>query len=606
MIRLESRHRIAFPPAAVWPALSNTDWLNRALGLPPVRYSIQPLPEGSSLIMARARIFGREMRWREYPFEWLEPEFYRVHRVYETGPLREARLGTELTPQADGGTEVLMYSEVVPRSALDGWLIKRVFGPKTLRDTARIVAHLETALRTKAAVVPPRLPVHTPNEAGLQTGLAKLRATGQPDARIKLLENLLRESPDMELSHIRPFAIARRWNLDQWTTLELFLQATRCGLVDLSWELLCPNCRSMPLSPNLSLSQIQRTAHCEVCQIKYDAEFDKSVELKFAVNPAIRPRENQVYCLAGPGGKPHVLSQTWLEAGEEKLWKLPAKYAGRRLRSPQVKAPHIFPDDATPSSGQRLAIRCDASGFAVNSEPDGHRSGFAWAKNQNAFPVLLVLEQPQWSDDILTAARVTNWQSFRDLFASEVISPSEQITVGAQVILFTDLRGSTAMYRGLGDAPAYSIVRNHFTVLLEAVRAHHGTVVKTIGDAVMAAFSRVDEALEAVREMHANLPTVNAREKGPLALKSSLHVGPCLAVNANDRLDYFGTTVNLAARMVSCCQGGDLTISDDLFQRPEIAQFLEGHPKPEPSEVRFRGFDVPNRVWRIAMVAPPK
>jgi adenylate cyclase len=606
VLRLESQHVLPFPPETVWPALSNTDWLNRSLGLPPVNYSVKPLAEGGSSTTARARIFGREMRWREFPFEWLEPEFYRVHRVYETGPFREARLGTELIPQADGSTQVLMYSEVVPRSALDGWLIKRVFGPKTLRDAARIVAHLEASLRAKAAVVLPRLPVHPPNEAALQTGLAKLRATGQPESGVKTLEALLRDSPDMELSHIRPFAIARRWGLDQWATLELFLQATRCGLVDLSWELLCPNCRSMPLSPSLSLSQIQRTAHCEVCQIKYDAEFDKSVELKFAVSPAIRPRENQVYCLAGPGGKPHVLSQIWLEPGEEKLWKLPTQYAGRKLRSPQVKAPHIFADDAAQLSGQRLVIRCEASGFAISSEPDDGRSGFARVKNPNAFPALLILEQQQWSDDILTAARVTNWQSFRDLFSSEVISPTEQITVGAQVILFTDLRGSTAMYRGLGDAPAYSIVRNHFAVLLEAVRAHHGTVVKTIGDAVMAAFSRVDEALEAVRDMHANLPTVNAREKGPLALKSSLHVGPCLAVNANDRLDYFGTTVNLAARMVSCCQGGDLTISDDLFQRPEVAKFLEGRPRPEASEVRFRGFDVPNRVWRIVMVAAPK
>jgi class 3 adenylate cyclase len=223
-------------------------------------------------------------------------------------------------------------------------------------------------------------------------------------------------------------------------------------------------------------------------------------------------------------------------------------------------------------------------------------------RNPNAFPVLLALERIGWSDDILTAARVTNWQDFRDLFASEVISPTEQITVGSQVVLFTDLRGSTAMYRGLGDAPAYALVRDHFSVLAEATRAHRGTVVKTIGDAVMATFSRVDEALAAARRMHAEISAVRAADGVPLALKSSLHVGPCLAVNANDRLDFFGTTINLAARMVECSLGGDLVVSDELFQRPEMQDFLQTAPlPPEPSEVHFRGFEAPHRVWRIAM-----
>ena len=87
--------------------------------------------------------------------------------------------------------------------------------------------------------------------------------------------------------------------------------------------------------------------------------------------------------------------------------------------------------------------------------------------NPNPFPVVLSLDQVGWSEDILTAARVTNWQEFRDLFAHEVISPDEDITVGSQVVLFTDLRGSTAMYRSIGDAPAYALVRDHFAILTD-------------------------------------------------------------------------------------------------------------------------------------------
>jgi class 3 adenylate cyclase len=90
-----------------------------------------------------------------------------------------------------------------------------------------------------------------------------------------------------------------------------------------------------------------------------------------------------------------------------------------------------------------------------------------------------------------------------------------------------------------------------------------------------------------------------------MMLKASLNEGPCLAVNANDRLDFFGTTINLASRMISCCEGGDLCVSDEIFQRPEMTEFLKAsNVPPEPSDIRFRGFNNPRRVWRIQMTSP--
>jgi class 3 adenylate cyclase len=602
VIRLESRHDIAFPREAVWPILSKTDWLNRSVGLPAVHYEIQPRTEGGSTVTAHARVFGLETRWRELPFEWLEPEFYRVRRVFETGPFIEGRMGMELHEQPGGATRIVVCSELAPRNAFGRWVAKRLLGPKTERDMRRIAAHAEEFLRGRVKISFPRLPTHPVNEIALQTGLKKLLEAGHPADLVEQLEEFLRTSPDVELTHIRPLAVARQWGRDEWKVLALFLHSSHSGLLDFRWEILCPNCRSSRQPPVTSLSRLKRVTHCDVCQIQFDAEFDKSVELKFAVNQAIRPRDDQTFCLAGPGGKPHVLSQLWLEPLEERLWKMPKSTHPLRLRSPQVKQPLTVQPEDLPAPGQRLVISCDPARLHLDREPAGEGDGLARVRNPGPFPVLLSIEQTAWSDDILTAARITNWQEFRDLFSSEVISPAEQVMVGSQVILFTDLRGSTALYHGMGDAPAYALVRDHFSVLVEAIRAHRGTVVKTIGDAVMATFSRVDEALGAVRQMHQNIPAVNQAGGAPLALKSSLHVGTCLAVNANDKLDFFGTAINLAARMVECCRGCDLTVSDEFFHRPEMSDFLEGsHKKPEPSEVRFRGFDGPHRVWRIEM-----
>ena len=164
------------------------------------------------------------------------------------------------------------------------------------------------------------------------------------------------------------------------------------------------------------------------------------------------------------------------------------------------------------------------------------------------------------------------------------------------------------MYNGIGDAPAYALVRDHFAVLDAAIRENHGAIVKTIGDAVMAVFSKVEDALHAVKQMHDRLPDAVSSPSltSRLMLKSSLHVGPCLAVNANDKLDYFGTTINLAARLVGSSKGDDLIISNELYERSETADFLRTiGESPEPSEVEFRGFDTTHRVWRIPMTCNP-
>ena len=439
----------------------------------------------------------------------------------------------------------------------------------------------------------------------MQAGLGKLRVAGQPEELVHHLDRFIREMPDIEISHIRPFAVAWIWQRDRWGVLDLFLHATRAGLMDLSWEVLCPNCRSTRLPPASSLKEMHRTSHCGVCQIKFDAQFDKSVELKFSVSPAIRLGDRQTFCLAGPGGKPHVVSQLVLAPGQKRSWRIPELTQPYRLRSPQVKEPVTLKAVERGTPLYQPVVICRPDTFEVRFEDAPIENYAAQIFNPNEFPVQLILERIEWSEDILTAARVTNWQEFRDLFAAEIISPREQITVGSQVVLFTDLSGSTAIYNRVGDAPAYVLVRNHFAILTQAVQDHHGAIVKTIGDAVMAVFSQVDEALEAVREMHEKLPGANPdpNPEGRLILKSSLHLGPCLAVNANDKLDFFGTTINLAARMVTCCKGGDLTISDELYQRPETANFLRAIARPAvPSEVAFRGFGKPHKVWRVQVV----
>jgi class 3 adenylate cyclase len=230
--------------------------------------------------------------------------------------------------------------------------------------------------------------------------------------------------------------------------------------------------------------------------------------------------------------------------------------------------------------------------------------------NSHSHEITASLENLQWTDDASTAAFVTSLQEFRDLFSSEVLVPGQEIAVGAIALMFTDLKGSTAMYGRIGDAPAYALVRDHFRILIDAVRRNEGALVKTIGDAVMGSFSKPENALKAALEIHAGIAAANAagelgpkRKNGrpePLTVKIGLHHGPCFAVNMNDRLDYFGSVVNVAARTEGQCKGADIVLTATMAAIPAVAEILRTCGKPvEPFTASLKGFNDSFELCRV-------
>jgi class 3 adenylate cyclase len=165
--------------------------------------------------------------------------------------------------------------------------------------------------------------------------------------------------------------------------------------------------------------------------------------------------------------------------------------------------------------------------------------------------------------------------------------------------MFTDLRGSTALYGRLGDARAYGLVREHFAYLAAAVRRHDGAIVKTIGDAVMAAFADPADAVRAALAVQRGIAGFNrASGWNAISIKLGLHAGPCIAVTLNDRLDYFGSTVNLAARLQGRSEGDDLVFSASLVEDPAVAPLLAGLGL-EAETAQVKGFDAPVRFFRL-------
>jgi class 3 adenylate cyclase len=215
---------------------------------------------------------------------------------------------------------------------------------------------------------------------------------------------------------------------------------------------------------------------------------------------------------------------------------------------------------------------------------------------------LLILERMAWNDQAATAAEVTALQIFRDLFSSEALRPGEQISVGTLTVLFTDLRNSTKLYREIGDATAFGRVMNHFDVLKREIAEEDGALVKTIGDAVMAVFRSPAAALRAMLRAQQFLA---APPEGimPLTLKAGIHTGPCIAVTLNERLDYFGSTINMAARLEGLSTGHDVIVSAEVHGDAEVRELLgaaSNNLQAAPFEIELKGFAEERfSLWRV-------
>jgi class 3 adenylate cyclase len=205
----------------------------------------------------------------------------------------------------------------------------------------------------------------------------------------------------------------------------------------------------------------------------------------------------------------------------------------------------------------------------------------------------------------LTAKRLFATQTFHDLFRADTFGESQGFGVKDVTILFTDLKGSTQLYQREGDLNAYALVREHYGILSDAVAGQHGAVIKTIGDAIMATFNQPAEAVAAGLEMLREVPRMNkSAAHGDLILKVGVHRGAAISVTLNDRVDYFGQTVNIASRVQGSADGGEMLLTEEIFNADGVAELLEGSGwRVVAARVPLRGIDEPATVHRVSASA---
>ncbi|MCC7440376.1 MAG: adenylate/guanylate cyclase domain-containing protein [Bdellovibrionales bacterium] len=569
-------------PEELWPYVANTNEANKRTGMAPASYEFVPLPTGGTALVGRTRLGGFPAEYLELPYEWKTPQYLHVERFYSRGIFRYLKFGSQLQETSGGQTRITVFMDYVPRwpLPLKGTMTKQLqaFASHYRAVDARLGAR-DAAMTHLPGLEPLDAPAGSKDALKLQAAVQALRDRWAPlTADLELpgrIAQYVLQSPELVARRIRPreLALALRRPLPE--VLRFLLLATREGFLELRWNVLCPSCKGAKLETE-GLGGLESSVHCESCNIDYEAGFDRNVEVSFRPSPRVRAFKDGDFCFGSPSNTSHVWAQFPLRPGERRRisLKLPrGKYRWRSLSAPEDREFAVEPDAAQASDAELTlngALRLplpDTLGPAISLT----------VSNALEAPVTLKLERLKERELALTAHELTTFQDFRDLFASEVLRPGVELGISGVTLLFTDLKDSTAMYERQGDAPAFTLVQEHFDAMFAVLKEEQGAVVKTIGDAVMAAFTHPEAAVRASLKILETFERGNAQAppERKVLVKIGVHQGACIVIAQNGRLDYFGSTVNRAARIQGAAGSEELVISEAVFFEPMVQKALQ-------------------------------
>jgi class 3 adenylate cyclase len=448
---------------------------------------------------------------------------------------------------------------------------------------------------------------------------------------VAAIERAVREAPDRDLCRVNALTFAAQHGLDEERVIAAFLHAARLGLFELSWNVLCPGCGGV-LDVGATLKTLNREEYaCGLCASGYEPILDEMVEVTFTVSSRVRR-----IAAHSPDTLPEVeyYRQIFWGSGVD----LP-ETLGDNLAAFTIDSIELPPGEKAVLSVQLpndFVILFDpvthgAQFIDVKGEPTRERQTLSMVFNKlqtlvgtvelRPGPLRVSLDNQTdrrvlpglWiagdrlhdllgrRRPFLTAKRLLTNQTFRDIYRTDTLDVDQRLKITSLTFLFTDLKGSTALYERVGDLVAYDLVRQHFRVLHEVVAAEAGAVVKTIGDAVMATFPTPDRALAAALRMREEMSRINAeRNNEDLLLKIGIHEGPCLAVTLNDHQDYFGQTVNMAARVQGLASSRAIIVTKPVVDDPNAAKILEKSGlHPTMQHAALRGIGEETMVYEI-------
>ncbi|MEA2688870.1 MAG: hypothetical protein QOD51_1477, partial [Candidatus Eremiobacteraeota bacterium] len=293
MKRFTDRYSFRFdvPPEVLWRAVSDTNAVNRDAGFPAVRYTFEPREGGGSALIAHARLGPLAFEWEEPPFTWEAPRRVSVERLFRGGPFERFFSDVRVVPDGDGArvehavehdargmAGVLLAPAVLARG--------RAGAHRAYDLAGRRAERMDGAVPPTHSLVPDVPAASVLRATRFADALEALRPHTEHEPAIAAhLASIVEHAEDRFVARLRPYVLADGWQLPRERVLAAMLAATRSGLLDLSWTLICPSCRGQKNSV-ASLAAVGGEVHCDQCGIAYGADFDRNVEVTFDARPS--------------------------------------------------------------------------------------------------------------------------------------------------------------------------------------------------------------------------------------------------------------------------------------------------------------------------------
>lgn len=399
---------------------------------------------------------------------------------------------------------------------------------------------------------------------------------------IGILDGWYQKKDLVPLLRINPFKVSGELQKPATEIVDTFLYGVQDGFFSLHWDVHCPHCDSITDTfENLNTSVSESS--CPMCAKDFEVDFVERVEVTFSLDPEIFHMDIPPVCnvpssiqdryyMVLPQGSENSVVDT-LPAGRYRYY-CPITLAKGILKVEGEPTDEIQKIKIEQLKGDSfdydfLTVRPGPLEITVSNQLEPI-AGFHL--HEDDLPELKTSSY----DKRLSGLELLHFRKFNELFEDQVLSNRERMKISSVSFLFTDIAGSTSMYETLGDAVAYNIVRDHFDILFQAIEKANGTIVKTVGDAVMASFVSSAQAMEALFELKDGIQKYNdgKDDSRGVKIRAGIHRGPCILVNLNDRIDYFGTTVNRASRLESISRTGEVSFSEEVFEDRSVKKFL--------------------------------
>ncbi|MEO7112641.1 MAG: DUF5939 domain-containing protein, partial [Polyangiaceae bacterium] len=464
----------------LWPFVGATDQINRWMGDAP--FKLKPI-DAANKSGARYHVES-DATWfamdhEALPFDWENEKYLKAARKMISSPFSSIVLLVKLEPgKKPGGTRVDVSLEVGVRSIL-GKPFAIIAANRHVQKYVELMRKVDAHIRDEAHTETP-FSMATPARPDIAAvSRNRLIAAGVERNLAERLSTHVTDAPDIEVIHMRPFEIADEWKIDRTEMLKAFLQSVLAGLTELRWSIICPSCRTASEHVT-SLQEISTEGHCQLCDISFELDLDRSVEATFLPHDALRTVVAQPFCIGGPSRTPHVISQANLDPQSSHEFTAPAEVGRFRIFARGGANASVEVEE----NGAAEASAAVAASAVRPAELHVGPGGKIVVTNKTDEGRHVKLERLGYASAAATAHAVSTLPEFRRFFSTELLKRETPLKVSHVAILFSDLVGSTALYSSIGDAAAFRLVDDHFDLLREVVGRHDGVVVKTMGDAI--------------------------------------------------------------------------------------------------------------------------